>query len=151
MLYLVDNTIDGQGASPRELRAALERIRPGLEIVVEPYSEVSLQRIQDLSPSHIVLSGQSHPWDIYPPESLAGLLEVIYANSVDRAHSKVETRISFPVNRFPPSACSFLLTAFFLPRLLLPGVCLLAVSQSQAIELSVKGSDIDAAVHHRRR
>ena len=26
MIYLVDNTIDGQGASPRELRAAIERI-----------------------------------------------------------------------------------------------------------------------------
>ena len=77
MLYLVDNTIDGQGASPRELRAALERIRPELEIVIEPYQEVSLQRIQDLSPAHIVLSGQSHPWDLYSPESLAGLLEVI--------------------------------------------------------------------------
>jgi GMP synthase (glutamine-hydrolysing) len=77
MLYLVDNTIDGQGASPRELRAALERVRPGLNIVIEPYTEVSLQRIQDLSPSHIVLSGQSHPWDLYSPESLAGLLAVI--------------------------------------------------------------------------
>jgi len=77
MLYLVDNTIDGQGASPRELRASLERIRPGLDIVIEPYTEVSLQRIQDLSPSHIVLSGQSHPWDMYSPESLAGVFEVI--------------------------------------------------------------------------
>ena len=77
MLYLVDNTIDGQGASPRELRASLERIRPGLDILIEPYAEVSLQRIQDLSPSHIVLSGQSHPWDLYSPESLADLLEVI--------------------------------------------------------------------------
>ena len=77
MLYLVDNTIDGQGASPRELRASLERVRPGLDIVIEPYTEVSLQRIQDLSPSHIVLSGQSHPWDLYTKESLAGLFEVI--------------------------------------------------------------------------
>jgi GMP synthase (glutamine-hydrolysing) len=77
MLYLVDNTIDGQGASPRELRASLERVRPGLEILIEPYHQVSLQRIQDLSPSHIVLSGQSHPWDRYAPGSLAGLLEVI--------------------------------------------------------------------------
>jgi GMP synthase (glutamine-hydrolysing) len=77
MLYLVDNTIDGQGASPRELRASLERIRPGLDIVIEPYTEVSPQRIQDLSPSHIVLSGQSHPWDLYSPESLSGLFEVI--------------------------------------------------------------------------
>jgi GMP synthase (glutamine-hydrolysing) len=77
MLYLVDNTIDGQGASPRELRASLERVRPGLEIVIEPYRNVSLKRIQELSPSHIVLSGQSHPWDLYSPDSLSGLLEVI--------------------------------------------------------------------------
>jgi GMP synthase (glutamine-hydrolysing) len=77
MLYLIDNTIDGQGASPRELRAALENIRPDLEIVLEPYQQVSLQRIKDLSPSHIVLSGQSHPWEMYTPESLAGVLEVI--------------------------------------------------------------------------
>ena len=77
MLYLVDNTIDGQGASPRELRASLERVRPGLDIVIEPYTEVSLQRIHDLSPSHIVLSGQSHPWDLYTKESLAGHFEVI--------------------------------------------------------------------------
>jgi GMP synthase (glutamine-hydrolysing) len=77
MLYLVDNTIDGQGASPRELRASLERVRPGLEILIEPFHQVSLQRIQELSPSHIVLSGQSHPWDLYAPDSLAGLLEVI--------------------------------------------------------------------------
>ena len=77
MIYLVDNTIDGQGASPRELRAALERIRPGLEIMVEPFSNVSLKRIEELSPSHIILSGQSHPWDLYPTESLTGLFEVI--------------------------------------------------------------------------
>ena len=61
MLYLVDNTIDGQGASPRELRAALERMHPDLEIVIEPFQQVSLQRIEDLSPAHIILSGQSHP------------------------------------------------------------------------------------------
>src|SRR5882762_8395823 len=77
MLYLVDNTIDGQGASPRELRAALERIRPEMEIVIEPYQKVSLQRVRDLAPSHIVLSGQSHPWEMYSPESLAGVYEVI--------------------------------------------------------------------------
>src|SRR5258708_10004571 len=77
MLYLVDNTIDGQGASPRELRAALERIRPELEIVIEPYQKVSLQRVRELGPSHILLSGQSHPWEMYSPESLAGIYEVI--------------------------------------------------------------------------
>ena len=77
MLYLVDNTIDGQGASPRELQASLNRVRPELEILIEPYGEVSMQRVKDLSPTHIVLSGQSHPWDLYPADSLAGLLEVI--------------------------------------------------------------------------
>jgi len=77
MLYLVDNTIDGHGASPRELQASLKRVAPDLEIVIEPYQQVSLERIKELAPSHIVLSGQSHPWDLYSPESLAGLLEVI--------------------------------------------------------------------------
>jgi GMP synthase (glutamine-hydrolysing) len=77
MLYLVDNTIDGQGASPRELRASLERVRPGLEILTEPFTEVSLERIRELAPSHIILSGQSHPWDLYSTESLAGVFEVI--------------------------------------------------------------------------
>jgi GMP synthase (glutamine-hydrolysing) len=30
-----------------------------------------------LRPSHIILSGQSHPWANYSPESLAGVFEVI--------------------------------------------------------------------------
>ncbi len=77
MIYLIDNTIDGQGPSPRELKAALERIRPGLEIIVEPFRSVSLERVEEVSPSHIVLSGQSHPWDLYTSESLAGVFDVI--------------------------------------------------------------------------
>jgi GMP synthase (glutamine-hydrolysing) len=77
MIYLVDNTIDGQGASPRELRAALEQLRPETPIVVEHFKDVSLSRIHQLSPSHIILSGQSHPWTNYSPESLAGVFEVI--------------------------------------------------------------------------
>ncbi len=77
MIYLVDNTIDGQGPSPRELKAALERIRPGLEIIVEPFRNVSLKRVQEVSPSHIILSGQSHPWDLYTSGSLAGVFDVI--------------------------------------------------------------------------
>ena len=77
MLYLVDNTINGQGASPRELLTALERISPGVEILIEPYTEVSLDRVRELAPSHIVLSGQSHPWDLYSTESLAGIFAVI--------------------------------------------------------------------------
>ena len=77
MIYLIDNTIDGQGASPRELRSALERVRPDMEILTEPFSEVSLDRVRSLNPSHIILSGQSHPWERYTPVSLAGVFSVI--------------------------------------------------------------------------
>lgn len=77
LIYLVDNTLDGQGASPRELRAVLSRMREGVEILTEPYHAVSLKRIKSLRPSHIILSGQSHPWDRYSPESLTGVFEVI--------------------------------------------------------------------------
>lgn len=78
MIYLIDNTIDGQGASPREIRVALERVRPGIEILTEPFSAVSLDRVHSLHPSHIILSGQSHPWERYSAESLAGVFEVIH-------------------------------------------------------------------------
>ena len=37
---------------------------------------MSLERVRSLRPSHIILSGQSHPWD-YSPESLAGVFDVI--------------------------------------------------------------------------
>jgi GMP synthase (glutamine-hydrolysing) len=77
LIYLVDNTLDGQGASPRELRAVLSRMCEGVEILTEPFHAVSLQRVQALNPSHIILSGQSHPWDQYRPEALAGVVEVI--------------------------------------------------------------------------
>ena len=77
LVYLVDNTIDGQGASPREIRAVLGRLIPGLEILIEPFQNVSLERVRRLRPSHIILSGQSHPWEHYSPESLAGVFEVI--------------------------------------------------------------------------
>lgn len=77
LIYLVDNTLDGQGASPRELRAVLGRMREGVEILTEPFHAVSLKRVKSLNPSHIILSGQSHPWDKYTRESLAGVLEVI--------------------------------------------------------------------------
>ena len=77
LVYLVDNTIDGQGASPRELRAVLGRLVPGLEILIEPFHDVSLERVRSLRPSHIILSGQSHPWDQYTNESLAGVFSVI--------------------------------------------------------------------------
>ncbi len=78
LIYLVDNTIDGKGASPRELRAVLDRLWPGVEILTEPFGAVSLDRVRDLSPSHIILSGQSHPWDDYSVESLRGVFEVIH-------------------------------------------------------------------------
>ena len=77
MIYLVDNTIDGQGASPREILAVLEQLLPGSTIVVEHFKDVSLRRVNQLKPSHIILSGQSHPWTEYTPESLAGIFEVI--------------------------------------------------------------------------
>lgn len=77
LVYLIDNTLGGQGASPRELSATIGRMREGLQILIEPYHAVSLERVESLRPSHIILSGQSHPWDKYSPESLAGVVEVI--------------------------------------------------------------------------
>jgi GMP synthase-like glutamine amidotransferase len=77
MIYLVDNTIDGQGASPREILSALSRLRPRLEVIVERFPQVSLKRVNALEPSHIILSGQSHPWNNYTAESQAGVYEII--------------------------------------------------------------------------
>jgi GMP synthase (glutamine-hydrolysing) len=77
MLLLIDNTIDGQGSSPREIRRAVERLQPDMRIVVEPFQRISPELVKSLSPSHIILSGQSHPWDRYFSESLAGVFEVI--------------------------------------------------------------------------
>ena len=77
LVYLVDNTIEGKGDSPREIRAVLGRLIPGLEILTEPFHHVTLERVRSLKPSHIILSGQSHPWNKYTPESLAGVVDVI--------------------------------------------------------------------------
>lgn len=77
MIYLVDNTIDGQGESPRELRAVLGRLASEVEILTEPYRAVSLERLCQLRPTHIVLSGQSNPWGDYPADALAGVFDVI--------------------------------------------------------------------------
>lgn len=77
MILLIDNTIDGQGSSPREIRTALQRIEPDLRVVTEPFENISPEFVKTLSPSHIILSGQSHPWDKYLPESLAGIFYVI--------------------------------------------------------------------------
>lgn len=77
MIYLVDNTIDAQGASPRELSATLARMMTGKEILIEPVRMVNLQRLTELAPSHIILSGQSHPWDMYSESDLAGVTSII--------------------------------------------------------------------------
>jgi GMP synthase (glutamine-hydrolysing) len=77
MIYLVDNTIDGQGVSPREISEAIKRLRPETPLVVEHYTRVSLRRVEELKPKHIILSGQSHPWNNYTANSLAGVFEVI--------------------------------------------------------------------------
>src|SRR5258708_1012369 len=77
MLLLVDNTIEGVGSSPREIRAALERIEPDLRVVTESYINITPEFVKVLSPSHIILSGQSHPWDKYSAEELAGIFYVI--------------------------------------------------------------------------
>ena len=77
MIYLVDNTVDGRGVSPREIKDALERLRPQEQIVMEHYAHVSLERVAELNPSHIILSGQSHPWNTYTSASLKGVFDVI--------------------------------------------------------------------------
>src|SRR6266851_4986919 len=77
MILLVDNTIEGQGSSPREIRSALQQIEPDLRVVTEPFQNISPEFVKTLSPSHIILSGQSHPWDKYSAESLAGIFYVI--------------------------------------------------------------------------
>jgi GMP synthase (glutamine-hydrolysing) len=77
MLLLIDNTIDGQGSSPREIRRALEQLQPDMRIVVESFHTISPELVKSLSPSHIILSGQSHPWGEYSSESLAGVFYVI--------------------------------------------------------------------------
>ena len=77
MLLLVDNTLDGQGSSPREIRSALQQIEPDLRVVVESFHNISPELVKSLKPSHIILSGQSHPWYRYSAESLAGVFCVI--------------------------------------------------------------------------
>src|SRR3989442_466612 len=77
MLLLIDNTIEGIGSSPREIRSALQRIEPDLRVVTEPFRNITPEFVKTLSPSHIILSGQSHPWDRYSSESLAGVFHLI--------------------------------------------------------------------------
>ena len=78
MLLIIDNTIEGVGSSPREIRSALERLQPDARIVTERFENISLELVKNLNPSHIFLSGQSHPWDRYARESLAGVFHVIH-------------------------------------------------------------------------
>ena len=77
MILLVDNTIEGIGSSPREIRAALERLEPDLRVVTEPFKNIAPEFVRALAPSHIILSGQSHPWEKYAPKDLAGVFYVI--------------------------------------------------------------------------
>src|SRR5260370_2112797 len=77
MILLIDNTIEGTGSSPREIRSALQQIEPDLRIVTEPFTNITPEFVKTLSPSHIILSGQSHSWDRYSAESLAGVFYVI--------------------------------------------------------------------------
>lgn len=77
MLLLVDNTIEGVGSSPREIRAALQKIEPDMRVVTEPYDKISPEFVKTLAPTHVILSGQSHPWGRYSSESLAGIFYVI--------------------------------------------------------------------------
>jgi GMP synthase (glutamine-hydrolysing) len=46
-------------------------------VVTEPFENITPEFVKTLSPSHIILSGQSHPWDRYSAESLAGIFYVI--------------------------------------------------------------------------
>src|ERR1044072_5378209 len=77
MLLLVDNTIEGVGSSPREIRAALQKIEPDMRVVTEPFDKISPELVKTLAPTHVILSGQSHPWDRYSPDKLAGIFYVI--------------------------------------------------------------------------
>jgi GMP synthase (glutamine-hydrolysing) len=77
MILLVDNTIEGRGSSPREIRSALQQVEPDLRVVTEPFLNITPEFVKMLSPSHIILSGQSHPWNRYSSESLAGIFYVI--------------------------------------------------------------------------
>src|SRR2546430_15577145 len=76
MLLLVDNTIEGVGSSPRELRTALQRIEPDLRVVTESFQKITPEFVKVLSPSHIIL-GQSHPWEKYSAAELAGIFYVV--------------------------------------------------------------------------
>ncbi len=77
MIYLVDNSLDGQGASPREIAASLAQLRPATPLVREHYTVASLARIAELGATHVILSGQPDPWTRYRAEDLAGVFGII--------------------------------------------------------------------------
>ena len=77
MILLVDNTIEGIGSSPREIRAALQRVEPEMRVVTEPFTNITPEFVKTLAPSHVILSGQSHPWEKYEARDLAGVFYVI--------------------------------------------------------------------------
>src|SRR5438067_6560409 len=77
MILIIDNTIEGVGSSPSEIRKALQRIDPDMRVVTEPFHDITPEFIKTLAPSHIILSGQSHPWTRYSSEMLAGIFYVI--------------------------------------------------------------------------
>ncbi len=77
MILIVDNTIEGQGSSPREIRSALQQIEPDLRVVTERFETITPEFVKTLDPSHIILSGQSHSWDRYSRADLAGIFYVI--------------------------------------------------------------------------
>lgn len=55
----------------------LGRLVEGLEILTEPFHAASPARVKALNPSHIILSGQSNPWEDYSSEALTGVFELI--------------------------------------------------------------------------
>src|SRR5690242_18364703 len=102
-VYLIDNTIDGQGPSPRELQSSLLELAPGIRIHTEGFREVSIARVRALGPSHVILSGQSHPWDRYPAGSLSSVFEVIHQASqpilgVCGGHQQIALAFDAPVD-----------------------------------------------------
>ena len=47
MILLIDNTIEGQGSSPREIRSALQQMEPDLRVVTEPYLNITPEFVKE--------------------------------------------------------------------------------------------------------
>jgi len=77
VIYLVDNSLDGKGQSPRDILQALAQLRPDTPVVREHYTTASLGRLEELGATHVVLSGQPDPWSRYRAEDLAGVFQII--------------------------------------------------------------------------